>query len=175
MVKVIDIDFGPLPSGGGMALRAVGSKSSLVLVLMAGDATGGQTKPCMIQILGGELGPRLRWNVLRCVAGAAGYADVLAVERISGLRVVEALWRGIPVNEGKALAVVVGMALDAGCAFGPFARIGCVEALVLDKLGLDLLMAIDTAKGGRPGGYLVALYAVGGSLETVVGLGKGPR
>jgi len=175
MVKVIDIDFGPLPSGGGMTVRAVGSESSLVLVLMAGDTTRRQSKPSMIQILGGEFGARGRWNVLRCVAGPAAYADVLAVERIPGLGVIETLRRGIPVDEGEILTVVIRMALDAGCPLWPFAGIGGVEALVLDQLGLDLLVAIDTAKGGRPGGYLVALYAVGGSLETVVGLGKGPR
>ena len=175
MVEVLGIDPGPLPSGGGVALRAVGSESSLMLVLMAGDATGRQTKPGTIQLLGGEFGTRLHRNVLRCVAGAAAYADVLAVESIPGLGVIETLRRWVPMYEGKVLAVVIGVALDTSCSPGPFAGIASMKAPVLYQLGLDLLMAIDAAKGRRPGGNLVALYAIGGSVQAPVCPGQRPR
>jgi hypothetical protein len=44
----------------------------------------------MIQIFGCEQRARRRGNVLRIVTGPAADTDMLAVERVSGLRVIKA-------------------------------------------------------------------------------------
>ena len=96
VVEVLAVDARRLPIDGRMAPRAIGSEAALVLVFMAGDAHWRQAEPGPIQILARTERARLRGNVLRSMAGATTYAHVLAIEHVTGLRVVESLRCRIP-------------------------------------------------------------------------------
>ena len=100
-----------------MTPRAIGSKAALVLVLVAVDAAWRQAKPGAIKIFAGEKYPSLCRNVLCGVAGATSDSNMLAIEVITGLRVIEAARSRGPMHHLKVGAVMVGMTLDA-CGAG---------------------------------------------------------
>lgn len=172
VVEVFRIDLGGLPIDGGMTLTTVGSEAALMLVFMAGDAVGRQAEPGAIQVLCPEQSARRRRDMLGYVAGAAADADVLAVERISGLRVIEAFRCRIPVQKGEVLSVVIRVALNAGRAGRTRARESGVKPLVPLQLIRDLAMAFDTAKGRGSGGNFVTLDAIGRTIQVLVRPGK---
>lgn len=113
--------------------------------------------------------------MLSAVAGAAAYANVLTVDSISRLRVVKSFGSRIPVNHLEVNSVVIGVAFDAGGSFGCGTREACMEPLVLLNLHGNFLMALNTAKRGRPCGNLVALNAICVSIQVLVRACKGPR
>lgn len=69
--------------------------------------------------------------MLRIMAGPAANADVLAVERVSGLRVIESLWRRVPVQQVEVFSVVIGVAFYAGSARWSRARVSGVQTFVV--------------------------------------------
>ena len=56
---------------------------------------------------------------------------MLPVEHIAGLRVVEALWGGVPAHHREVRTVVIGVAFYAGCTGRSRPREGGVKPLVL--------------------------------------------
>jgi hypothetical protein len=91
VVEALLVDPDGLPINGRMALGAVGSESALMLVLVAGYASGRKAKPGAIQILGGQQGASRCGYVLRIMTGAAPDGGVLSVERIPRLCVIKSL------------------------------------------------------------------------------------
>jgi len=109
MIKLADFDR--LPIVEVMALQAIGTKPVLVRVLMAGYAAWRNAQEGAIQIL--DLDVRdLFWIDMLCrMAFATGQAGMLAFERITSLLMIESL--GVPFNQGKIYAIVLGVADDA--------------------------------------------------------------
>lgn len=175
VVEVLFVYSGSLPVGGRMALHAIGSKSPLMLVFMANGASGREAHPGAIQVLGRERRTRRGGNVLRTVAGAAANAGVLAVEHVPGLRVVESLGRGLPVNHLKLHSVVIRVAFDAGRARWSRARKGSMKPLVLLQFVRDLAMAFDAAEGRRFRRNFMTLDAASRSVQGLVRTGKRAR
>ena len=97
-----------------MAEMAVGPQSALVKVLVAGHAGRGQTKVGAVQILFLDGRAFRGRDVGGVVALVAVYSSVLALKQISGFFVIEGL--DIPLDEGKVLAVVIGVAASASLA-----------------------------------------------------------
>src|ERR1035438_5942863 len=83
---------------------------------MACNAAWRETKPGSIQILARQECARLRRDMLTRMAGAATHAHVLAIERESGLRMIETLGCGIPMQHLEICSVVIGMAFYASRA-----------------------------------------------------------
>lgn len=84
-----------------------------MLILVAIAAVRRQPHPCAAQILIRQQSPLRSGDMLRRVARAAAYANMLAVERIAGLRVIKSPWRGVPVDHLKIRPVVIGVAFHA--------------------------------------------------------------
>ena len=151
VVEVLFVELGPLPIGGRVALCAGLPKAALVLVHVAGGASRSEAHPCVIEVFCVQHASRCRGYALRIVAGAAGNADVFSVERESGLGVVEAFGRRIPMDQREVLPVVVRVAFHACRSRGPCMRIGGMKPLVALQLIGDLAVALHTAKRGRLG------------------------
>src|ERR1035438_1486555 len=111
----------------------------------------------------------------RVVAGTAGHSGMLAVECISRLRVVEPLWRRIPVHHREIRPIVIRMAFYASRTLRPRARIRGVKSLVLLQLIGNLLMTFDASKRWRLRRDFMAFYAIGRSVQALVRLGKRTR
>ena len=131
-----------LPVIVGVALEAVRTQASLVLVLVTGDAVLGNTQKGPIQVLDLDLRALGRRHVLRTVALVASQTRVLAFERVSGLLVIEAI--RVPLDEGKILPVVLGVAAHAFLAGPRGDVIGGVQALVRRQARSNLRVAIQT-------------------------------
>src|ERR1017187_9840994 len=110
--------------------------------------------------------------MLCAVAVSAVDAGVLAVERVTRLRVIKAFWRRIPVQKSKILPVVIRVAFDTGRTFRSRAQEGSVKPLVPLQFVPNLSMAFDTAKGRRTGGNLMTFCAIGRPVQALVGPGK---
>ncbi len=95
-----------------MALQAIPSQLSPVLVFVATGAAGGQAEKSVVQVLVLEFNAICRQDSLRVVAAIAGESCMLAVERETGLGVVEVSGGGIPFNNRKIAAVVLRMATN---------------------------------------------------------------
>ncbi len=100
-------DVRGLPVCRRVALRAVLSQATLVLVLMTRSATGGKPHPRMAQVLVRQQWACLRGNMLCRVTGSATYSRMLTVKHISRLRVVESGRSRIPVDHLEICAVVI--------------------------------------------------------------------
>lgn len=107
MVKTLLIDLRALPVLGGVALRAIGAKTALVLVFMAGGALRIQAQESVVQIFPLQHCARRHRNMLRGVACAATDTGVFAVERIAGSGVVKARRGRFPMQQGEIFAVMV--------------------------------------------------------------------
>ena len=73
VVKCLLIDFCGLPVRRRVAGLAFRSEAALVMVFVAGNATGSETKVGAIEVFVAQERPRGRSNVLCVVAGPAGY------------------------------------------------------------------------------------------------------
>lgn len=79
------------------------------------------------------------------------------------------------MQQCEVFPIVVGVAFYAGRSGWSGIREGRVKAPVLLQFGSNLAMAFHTAKGGRPGGDLVALDAIGRSIKALMGSGQRSR
>jgi hypothetical protein len=113
VVEVLLVELGPLPARGRVALCAGLPKAALVLILMACGASRSEAHPCVIEVFCVQQPSRCRGNALRIVAGSAGNAGVFSVERKSGLRVIEAFGRRIPMHQREVFSIVVRVAFYA--------------------------------------------------------------
>jgi hypothetical protein len=104
------------------------------------------------------------------MAGTTTDTDVLAVERESCLRMIEARGRRGPVNHVEVCAVVIRVAFHTTCASRSRSRKCSMEAFVLLHLISDLTVALETFERGCTSGHFMALDAIGASVQVLVGL-----
>lgn len=97
-----------LPVRGVMALGAIRAQASLVRVLMAAGAGWRESQECAVQVLHFDGAARRSWNFRRRVALRASQAGMFSFKSKASLGVIESL--GLPLDEGKVLTVVVGVA-----------------------------------------------------------------
>ena len=122
MVEVPDADRFPIVVG--MALQAILAQSSLVLVLVTGDAGRGYTQKCLIQIFDfNDCALRLG-DMFSGVTTIAGQPGVLALEWISRLLVIEG--PRIPFDQREILAVMFRV---TPCAFLAGVRVQVVRGV----------------------------------------------
>lgn len=78
------------------------------------------------------------------------------------------------MQEGKVLAIMIGMAFDASCTCG--SRLGecSVQAAVLLQFAGNLTMAFETAKVGGPRRDFMAFDAVGWPIQSPMGACQRP-
>lgn len=97
VVEALLLNLGVFPIGRVMALRAGRPEAALMLVLVAGHALRrkaevGMTQVLLLQEPAGRCG-----DVFSLVAGTAGHAHMLPIQRESCLRVIESPGRRIPM------------------------------------------------------------------------------
>jgi hypothetical protein len=98
VVELADADGFPIVVG--VALQTILAQPSFVLVLMTSHAVGGNAEERLIRIVDFDrLAFGLR-DVLGTMAAVAGHSHVFALERVSGLLVVEGA--DVPLDEGKS-------------------------------------------------------------------------
>lgn len=107
------------------------------------------------------------------VAGSATYTCVLSIEGIAGLRVVESLCGGLPVNHLEVHAVVIGVAFHTGGSRGAVARERGVETSVGFDFVSDFDVAFSAAEGGRSRRDRVALGTVCVAAQALMRAGEG--
>ena len=140
------VDLSLLPVHGGMALYAGRAETSLVRVLVACRAVRRESHPCVAEVFCAKQRAGRSSDVLCGVTRSAADTRVPAIQRVAGGRVIESLRRGIPVNHGEVLAVVVGMAFDACGPGWPGLRKGGMQPLVLLDLGCNLPVAVNATE-----------------------------
>lgn len=107
------------------------------------------------------------------MAAPARGGGVFSVQHIPGFRVIKSLWRGIPMEHVEVLAIVIGVALNASRSGRSRQGIGGMQAMMSVDFGRYLAMTLAAPKRGRPGRYHVALSAIGGAVEALMGPGQG--
>ena len=100
---------------------------------------------------------------------------MFAIERETGLGVVESPGCGIPVEHLEVFSVVIGVAFYACCAGRSGTRIGCVQPFVLLQLSGYFFVTLEAAESWGSGGNLMTLDAVRTAREALVRAGKWPR
>jgi len=159
VIKLANADRFPiLEIVAGLASR---SQASLVLILVAGNATRGKAEVSPAQVLGFDRRAFLGRNMRRVMTLVAGKSSVLALEQISSLFVVEAL--DVPFDEREIFAIVLGVAAGAFLAGAGRYVVRGMQTLPGGKPCGDLVMAFQTFQRGLPS-KLVAAGAVGRSV-----------
>jgi hypothetical protein len=147
-LQVVELTDGDvLPVGIVMALQAIRTQSSLVLVLMASSAGSGNSEERLTQIFDFNLRALRRRNAIRCMTPITSQSCVLALKSVSRLLVIETL--GIPLDQREILSVVLRMAASAFLARAWFDVIGRMQPLMGGNPGRNLAMAIEAFKGCR--------------------------
>lgn len=157
-----------LPAQGVVAVSAILGKLPAVLVLVAIAAFRRQSQPCPVQILHhdslGTVGIHARW----LVTGSAGERCMFSFQRITGPTMIEFRDRCVPAHQREILAVVFGMAIGAYMPRPVSPDQGWMEPSPLVQPAADFLMAIQTFKGWRSFGQVVALGAIRRTVQEVV-------
>ena len=135
-------------------------------VFVAGDAGCRQPKKGPIQVLVLNRCSFLRGNAGSIVALSAFDPGVLAFQDIPGFFVVEGL--GVPLDEGKVFAIVVGVAASTFLARAGGDVIGCVKSPMRFEPARNFRMAFQALEGCLAA-ELVAGYTVGRSVQGLVG------
>src|SRR5260370_34948323 len=93
-----------------MAARAVRAYLTAMLIRVAAQTITRETQVRAVQVFG--LNPHTpgRRNILGLVAFLAGHSCMFPFKRITCLTVVDRFAARLPVDEGKILAVLIGMA-----------------------------------------------------------------
>ena len=151
-----------LPVDEVMAGLAVRTKSTLVEILVAGNASGRQAEIRAVQVFLFDRGPFLRGDVRGIMALIAFQTGVLAFKNVSSFLVVEGL--GIPLDKGKVFAVVVGMAAGAFLTGALRDVIGCVKSSMGRQAAGDFRVAFQAFER-RLAAEFVTDGAVGGSVQ----------
>lgn len=94
-----------------MAVQAIRSQATLVLVLMAGYTTLRKSKKCTVEILNLNSGALVRRNAAGVMTPVTIEPGMLAFEGISRLLVIKVL--DVPFDQGKVFAIVLGVAAYA--------------------------------------------------------------
>jgi hypothetical protein len=109
MIELADIDR--LPVDGVVTLQTVGPEPAIVLVLMAGNATGRDSEECPGQILDFDFRAFALGYAFRGVAPVTVQPCVFPLEGPSGLPVVETLT--LPFCDREIFAIVLRVAGNA--------------------------------------------------------------
>lgn len=164
---MVELAYGDrLPVVIGVALQAVRTQATLVLVFVAGDAVRGQSQEGSGEIF--DLDPRpLGWsNVLWSVALVTGQAGVFALERVSALLVVEG--PRVPLDEREVFPVVVRVAAHTFLAGARRHVVSGMQSLVCREPGSNLPVAVQAFEGSLSRGQLVTAGAVAGAAQGLV-------
>lgn len=150
-----------------VTLQTVGTKLPLVLVLMAGGATRGNSQKCLAEIFDLDGGALVLANMFRTVTLRTGQAGMLAFESVSGFPVIEGL--DVPLNQAEAFAVMLGVASRAlqACARSDVER--SVQPFSGTDARSNFRVALQALECRFPGGNLVAGSAVGHATEGSMG------
>lgn len=171
-VRLVVIEFcGGLPIDKIVTLRAGLPQLAAVRVLVTRHAIGGQAKKRKVRVPHLDQRANSSADVRRVVALAAGNAGVLALQRISGLVVVEAFFRRNPVDQMKILAIVLRMTFRA---VFPVSELR-VQTAASCNLSSNFCVAPLTIQYRRALTHDVAARALRGTAERLMSLGKWPR
>lgn len=96
---------------------------------------------------------------------------MLAIEHEACLRVIEGPGRGIPLNQREVLAIVVGVALDAGRGRRAGWHESGMQALALLHTRCNVAVALQAAEVWRTGRYRMALHTAGRPVHLLMGPG----
>jgi len=171
MIKLLLVEFGALPTSGVVALQAIRTEAAFVLVLVTGRTGLAESHPRVVQVFALQDGTSVRADVLRGVATLALSERMLAVKHVSGLGMIEPVWRGLPMQHVEVFTIMVRMALYAG----PRLRKYEVKSASILNLRGNLFVAFGAAKSGRSSGDRVTLRAIGGPVQALMGAGQRSR
>lgn len=140
MIELPDIEA--FPVSVVVALQTVLPKPSFVVVLMACGASLREAKESPIEILdfdGGTIGLR---HMVSAMASIAREAYVFSFQCVTGQLVIEGL--GIPLDQRKVLAVVIGVAARTLLTGTGLDVVGGMQAFVGTDTGSYLGVAVET-------------------------------
>ena len=144
---VIELSYvGRLPVGVVVALDTIRAQTSLVRILMAGNAGLRYTQKAARQVLHPDRGALGGGNVIGTMAASARHTCMLAFENVAGEFVIEGF--GIPLDERKILTVVFRVTARALLARSWGNVVGGVEALVRGDAGCNFSVAVDALQRG---------------------------
>lgn len=152
------------PVGRVVAIGAVLSELAFVLIHVTRDALVGDSQEGLVQIHHADIESFGSGNALHVVALCAGEICVLALKRPSGLRVVELLLAGLPLDQLKGGSVVLRMATPAGLAPIVLLYDARMITATFGNARGNVGMAIEAPECGVGAG-LVTLGAVGGPFQ----------
>ena len=127
-----------------MAARAVRAYLTAMLIRVAAQTITRETQVRAVQVFG--LNPHTpgRRNILGLVAFLAGHSCMFPFKRITCLTVVERFAARLPVDEGKILAVMIGMAARAFLARRIRPDKGCMQAAPVGNAVANFRVAFET-------------------------------
>lgn len=169
MIKV----FRRFPIVGAVAAQTITAEGALVLVLVAGGACRRKAEEGPVLVLDRNKRRVVRTDSLSVVALRTFQRGVFARQRPARFGVVEARRRRCPAYEIEVLAIVFRVAF---CAFGAALLVGDdgrVIAMVGGQSPGDLAMAVEAAELRGTDARRVALRAIGGSFQLLMGARQG--
>ena len=164
-----------LPRRGVVAGLTILAELALVKVLMAGQARLGEPKEALVQIFLFDQVSPLRLDMRSRVAVLALDARVFALQWVSGLRMVEFLFRWLPANELKLFPIVLGMAARAVFVGIVPLHDRRVKSQVGDEPLIDFGMTLQTLQAASRRRKSVAGGALAYAGNRLMGFGKRPR
>ena len=163
MVELAYVDGFPVDEV--VARLAVGAQTSLVEVLVAGNAGSQQAQIRPIQVLVLDGRPFLRSDVRGIVALVAFQSGMLAFEHISSFLMVKRL--GIPLDQREILPIMFRVAAGTFLARA-WGKVVCgVQALVGFQAAGDLSVALQALKSGLATKF-VTTGAIGGPIQRLM-------
>jgi hypothetical protein len=105
-----------LPIGVVVALLAIRTQAAFMKILVAGATGLGCAEKCARKILDFDDGARRRGNMLGGMTFGTSHPLMFPFQNIPGKIMVESL--GIPLDQGKVFAIVLGVALGTGVVIG---------------------------------------------------------
>lgn len=157
-----------LPLRDHVAALAGGAQLAAVLVLVAARARGRQSQVSSMQVLHANALARLGRDVFRTVASLAVEMRMAAFERIAGFAVVELIQADFPQDRHKVLAIVLGVALDAGIIAGFVCHQHGMQSLLVGQPPGDFRMTPGAFELAIPRASHVTARTVGGTFKPLV-------
>src|SRR5450755_2037734 len=164
MIELTDADR--LPVNGVVTLQAIGPKPAVVLVLMTGGTTRGNSKECPGQILDVDFRAFTLGYTFRRVTPVAFQPCVFPFESPAGLLVIESL--EVPFCQREVFAVVLGVTGDAFRARSRLEVVSGVQPLSRPDAPCNFGVAIQAFEGGLSGREFVAGGAVRHAIDRLV-------
>ncbi len=166
-LRVIELlDLYRLPVFKVVALGAVWTESSLVLVLVTGDAIRRKSEEGFVLIFDSDRGTLRSGNFVCSVAPGTCQPGMLALKNISRLLVIKSL--DVPFDQGKIFAVVIRVAADALLAGARLDVVSRMQPFVCIHTRGDFGMAFHTAERRLSRREFVASRAICGSAKRLM-------